>query len=58
MKKRVAGIGGVFFRCEEKEKTKDWDFQHLGIDSREYGCHAFLWRELEAGLHGVESLSP
>lgn len=42
--KRVTGIGGVFFKCDDPEKMKDWYRDHLGIDSNEYGGQ-FEWRD-------------
>jgi predicted enzyme related to lactoylglutathione lyase len=31
MKKRVTGIGGIFFKSADPKKLKDWYNQHLGI---------------------------
>ena len=42
--KRVTGIGGVFFKCNDPEKTKQWYDKHLGIPSTEYGG-CFFWRD-------------
>lgn len=39
---RVTGIGGVFIKCENPEKQKEWYNKHLGIDSGEYGA-TFEW---------------
>ena len=44
MQKRVTGIGGIFFKCDDPEKVKQWYAQHLGIPSTEYGG-MFEWRE-------------
>ncbi|MBF8297098.1 MAG: glyoxalase [Bacteroidetes bacterium] len=41
--KRVTGLGGVFFRCTDPEKMKDWYRTHLGIESDKYGG-MFTWR--------------
>ena len=46
MKKRVTGIGGVFFKTENPEKMKDWYQKHLGIQSDQYGG-LFKWRDYE-----------
>jgi predicted enzyme related to lactoylglutathione lyase len=43
MKKRVIGIGGIFFKSKDPQKTKSWYSKHLGIDSDAYGSK-FLWR--------------
>ena len=46
MKKRVTGIGGVFFKTEDPEKTKEWYKKHLGFDTTPWGC-SFLWNEID-----------
>lgn len=43
MKKRVTGIGGVFLKAKDPEKTKEWYRKHLGIQSGKYGG-TFEWR--------------
>jgi predicted enzyme related to lactoylglutathione lyase len=44
--KRVTGIGGLFFKTRDPEKTKEWYNKHLGIESDQYGGQ-FTWRELD-----------
>jgi len=44
MKKRVTGLGGVFFKANDPEAIKRWYKEHLHIDSGEYGA-LFKWRE-------------
>ncbi|MCB9210323.1 MAG: VOC family protein [Ignavibacteriales bacterium] len=41
--KRVTGIGGIFFKSKNPEKTKDWYSKHLGISIDSYGT-SFEWR--------------
>ncbi|PWJ44000.1 VOC family protein [Sediminitomix flava] len=41
--KRVTGIGGIFFKCKDPEKTKNWYKTHLGLDTDPYGTN-FEWR--------------
>ena len=43
---RVTGIGGVFFKCEDTQKIKDWYKVHLGLDTDEYGT-TFEWRQAD-----------
>jgi predicted enzyme related to lactoylglutathione lyase len=45
--KKVTGLGGVFFKVEDREAMLRWYRDHLGIDSENWGF-SFLWRELEA----------
>jgi predicted enzyme related to lactoylglutathione lyase len=42
--KRVTGIGGVFFKSKDPEKTRDWYKNHLDIQSDQYGA-MFQWRQ-------------
>ncbi len=42
MKNRVTGIGGLFFKCEDPEKIKEWYSIHLGIPMDKYGT-SFRW---------------
>lgn len=41
--KRVTGIGGIFFKCKDPSKIKEWYKTHLGFDTDEYGTN-FEWR--------------
>ena len=34
---KVTGIGGIFFRCQNPEKTKEWYGENLGLAVGEYG---------------------
>jgi predicted enzyme related to lactoylglutathione lyase len=43
--KKVTGLGGVFFKTQDRKAMIAWYREHLGIDSDEYGF-AFQWREL------------
>ena len=43
MKKRVTGIGGIFFKVENPDQTKQWYAKHLGLQVDNYGT-AFEWR--------------
>jgi len=36
-KKKVTGIGGIFFKCEEPDKIKDWYAKNLGLITNQYG---------------------
>lgn len=42
-KKRVTGIGGIFFKTENPDATKAWYKKHLGFDTDRYGC-TFWWK--------------
>jgi predicted enzyme related to lactoylglutathione lyase len=42
--KKVTGIGGIFFKCRDVNKMKEWYKTHLGIDAGQYGT-SFEWRQ-------------
>ncbi len=46
MKKRVTGIGGLFFKTEDPSTTKDWYNKHLGFNTDDWGC-TFWWKDKE-----------
>jgi predicted enzyme related to lactoylglutathione lyase len=43
-KKRVSGIGGIFFKAKDAKALRTWYQQHLGIAIEEWGGIAFRWR--------------
>ncbi|MDB5158700.1 MAG: Glyoxalase-like domain protein [Mucilaginibacter sp.] len=42
--KKVTGLGGVFFKCNDPKAMNDWYAKNLGLPSGEYGT-TFEWRE-------------
>jgi len=42
--KKVTGIGGIFFKCKDPNKMKEWYKTHLGLDTNQYGA-SFEWRQ-------------
>lgn len=44
---RVHGIGGVFFRSNNPEATRNWYSRHLGLTVDAYGTN-FAWRRTRA----------
>ncbi|NSL87436.1 VOC family protein [Chitinophaga sp. Mgbs1] len=42
--KRVTGIGGIFFKCKDPGKLRDWYKTHLGFDTSPYGAK-FEWQQ-------------
>lgn len=45
-KPEVIGIGGVFFRSPDPDKTKDWYRENLGLNTDQYGA-LFKFREFD-----------
>ncbi|MEO7176320.1 MAG: VOC family protein [Saprospiraceae bacterium] len=44
--KRVNSIGGIFFKCKDPAKLKEWYKMHLGLNTDKYGA-VFEWRQAE-----------
>lgn len=42
--KKVTGIGGIFFKCKDPKKVREWYQQHLGFKTNQYGA-VFEWRQ-------------
>lgn len=42
--KKVTGIGGIFFKCKDPIKMKDWYQSHLGLRTNDFGA-VFEWRQ-------------
>jgi len=42
--KRVTGIGGIFFKCKDPKKMREWYKTHLGLNTNQYGT-VFEWRQ-------------
>lgn len=40
--KKVTGIGGIFFKCNDPEKIKQWYRDNLGFETDAYGA-GFEW---------------
>jgi len=40
--KRVTGIGGIFFKCKDPGKMREWYKTHLGLNTNQYGA-VFEW---------------
>lgn len=44
--KKVTGIGGIFFKCQDPDKMKEWYGTNLGLNTDQYGT-TFEWRKSE-----------
>jgi predicted enzyme related to lactoylglutathione lyase len=42
----ITGLGGVFFKCNDPEKLREWYHEKLGLSSDQYG-KTFLWGDTE-----------
>lgn len=56
--KKVTGIGGVFFKCKDPGKIREWYKTHLGFDTDQYGT-SFEWLQAaDATKKGSTQWSP
>jgi|SRR5690242_14179649 len=42
--KKVTGIGGIFFKCKDPGKMKQWYHENLGLNTNDFGA-TFNWFE-------------
>ncbi len=44
--KKVTGLGGIFFKCENPKDMNAWYAKNLGLETSEYGT-TFEWRQAD-----------
>jgi len=55
--KKVTGIGGIFFKCKDTAKMKDWYAKNLGFPTNEWGT-MFEWQQADERVkNGVTTWS-
>ncbi len=42
--RKVTGIGGIFFKCKDPKKMREWYASNLGLNTNDYGA-VFEWRQ-------------
>jgi len=42
--RKVTGIGGIFFKCKDPKKIREWYSTNLGLTTNDYGA-VFEWRQ-------------
>lgn len=56
--KRVTSIGGIFFKCKDPKKVREWYHTHLGLNTNRYGS-VFEWRHAtDSSKRGFSQWSP
>ncbi|WP_306350661.1 VOC family protein [Flavobacterium sp. '19STA2R22 D10 B1'] len=56
--KKVTGLGGIFFKCNDPNKMREWYKTHLGLDTNDYGA-TFEWKEAsDSTKNGSTQWSP
>ncbi|MCC2546258.1 VOC family protein [Hymenobacter sp. BT175] len=44
--KKVTGLGGIFFKCDDPQGMNEWYARNLGLATSEYGT-VFEWRQAD-----------
>jgi predicted enzyme related to lactoylglutathione lyase len=56
--RKVTGIGGIFFKCKDPGKVKEWYQTNLGLKTNPYGA-VFEWKQaLDSTKKGFTQWSP
>ena len=56
--RKVTGIGGIFFKCKDPRKVKEWYQTHLGLNTNQYGA-VFEWKQaIDSTKKGFTQWSP
>ena len=56
--KKATGIGGIFFKCKDPAKMREWYKAHLGLNTNQYGA-VFEWRQgADSSRKGFSQWSP
>ena len=56
--KKVTGIGGIFFKCQDPGKMKEWYNKHLGLVTNEYGSTFEFRHGADPAKRGYLAWSP
>jgi len=55
---KVTGIGGIFFKCKDPKKMREWYKTHLGLNTNDYGA-VFEWHQgMDSTKKGFSQWSP
>ena len=56
--KKVTGIGGIFFKCKDPDKMRDWYKAQLGLNTNEYGAVFEWYQGADSTKKGFSQWSP
>ena len=56
--KRVTGIGGIFFKCKDPKKMREWYSVHLGLNTNDYGSVFEWYQGADSTKKGFTQWSP
>ena len=56
--KKVTGIGGIFFKCKDTKKIKEWYKTNLGLNTNQYGTVFEWYQGADSTKKGFTQWSP
>jgi predicted enzyme related to lactoylglutathione lyase len=56
--KKATGIGGIFFKCKDTKKMREWYQTHLGLNTNQYGAVFEWWQGADSTKKGFTQWSP
>lgn len=56
--KKVTGIGGIFFKCKDPKKMREWYEHHLGFNTNKYGTVFEWYQGADSTKKGFSQWSP
>lgn len=56
--RKVTGIGGIFFKCKDPIKMKEWYHIHLGLNTNQYGAVFEWYQGADSTKKGFTNWSP
>jgi predicted enzyme related to lactoylglutathione lyase len=56
--KKVTGIGGIFFKCKDPDKMKEWYNKYLGLNTNPYGAVFEWFQGADSTKKGFTNWSP
>lgn len=56
--KKVTGVGGIFFKCKDPNKMKEWYQKHLGLNTNDYGATFEWYEDADNTKKGITQWSP
>jgi predicted enzyme related to lactoylglutathione lyase len=56
--KKVTGIGGIFFKCKDPKKVREWYKENLGLNTNPYGAVFEWYQGADSTKKGFTQWSP
>jgi predicted enzyme related to lactoylglutathione lyase len=56
--KKVTGIGGIFFKCKDPDKMREWYQKNLGLNTNPYGAVFEWYQGADSTKKGFTTWSP